>query len=301
MWTRCFVKMDAGRYARKREEAHIPGTHEAPSEEMVRQAWERICREYDEGTSLVDGKTTYMWEVEANDAVTGDRCQMHFVNWQAQVMKYDERYNLVPAGSIDKVGNVSATFTVTSGRVLFTDFLRIESFNKGTEFDSEREYGELSLGNEQGRRKLIEAYAAEMNIAYSQTANTCVAVFQDKKGRVIVTERWNEELEGEDGEVHLAGWTRLGAFSCDMWRIMAFDRETAMARMEIGGSTNAGEELDAYLASGDTYAENVVIADLEPGGWMIHSGEEFSEEVDRDELDLPEDIHIWCLLARAQD
>ena len=95
---------------------------------------------------------------------------------------------------------------------MLTDALRIKSFNEGTDFEPERDYRELDLNSASGRTKRISAHAAEHDIAYTQTANTSVAVYRDTQGRLMVAGRWGWDEDGNDlpdgphGAILIEGW-----------------------------------------------------------------------------------------------
>jgi len=298
VWTREFVEMDKNRYSRSREEGYVNGSHETPEKDLVEAAWQKLCNFMDGGCNLYEDSFFPRYEIEMSDHVTGKRGRLILVDWRAMVAVYNEEYNLVPLEPLAALELVTASFEVPTGELMLTDFLRVEGFNDGIGFEPEREYGELSLNSLQGRTKLISVHAEEHQIAFTQTTNTCVAVYQDNNGRLIITERWNDELESdEDEEIILAGWTRVGTFSCDMWRVMAFDKAVAIETMIRGGNENAEAELNTYLAGKKDYSDNIVHLKVESGTWEITSGEKFSESADREALKLPADVHIWCLLS----
>ncbi len=311
--TRHVVGIDAGRFRRKQEEGYTPGTHETPTPTQARAAWEAICDDVDTGIS------NYSWDIEVHDSVTGDHCRVFFENWVPKLMRYNDQHQLEEVQDVAPLELVTARFEVLTGKLMLTDTLRIESFNEGTDFEPERDYRELDLNSALGRTKRISAHAAEHDIAYTQTTNTSVAVYRDAQGRLMVTERWGSDDDGNDlpegphGAILVEGWECVGTFSCDVWAIFAFDRTTAIARMTAGGEDNAEAELDRYLAMADAtpapndhkghheacYAGNIVHLDVEPGTWEIHAGESFAEKVDREAFGVPEGIEPWCILSKA--
>ncbi|WP_298847284.1 hypothetical protein [uncultured Salinicola sp.] len=311
--TRHVVGIDTERYKRKREEGYVPGTHETPTEEQARAAWEALCEDVDAGAS------DYSWDIEVQDSVTGDRCRVFFENWIPKLMRYNEEHQLVEVQDVAPLELVTARFEVPTGKLMLTDTLRIESFNEGTDFEPERDYRELDLNSALGRTKRISAHAAEHDIAYTRTTNTSVAVYRDAQGRLMAAERWGSDEDGNDlpegphGAILVEGWECVGTFSCDVWATFAFDRATAIARMTAGGEKDAEAELERYLAMADTtpapddhkghheacYARNIVHLDVDPGTWEIHAGEEFNEKVDRVALGIPDGVEPWCILSKA--
>ncbi len=312
VWTAFFVRMDKDFYARRKLDDYVPGSHQPPSPDDIRTAYERICNAYDTGTSFSEEGPLDDWRIEAHDRITGDRCELNFVSWKAMLTKRDDDYKPVLVEDVTPMGVVTASFDMPTGKMLLTDILRLESFDEGTSFDADREYGELSLGNALGRNNLVAAHASEHQIAFTQTDNTSVAVLRDAAGRLLITERFSEEHQNDDGDLAVPGWEVVGTISCDVWRFMAFDRESVLARMTAGGAEDAAAELDRYLAMADTlpdsanhkahheacYAANIVHLDVEPGQWQIHGGENFDDLTDREALNLPQDIHLWCLLEK---
>lgn len=313
--TRHIIRMDEGRYDRRREEGYVPGTHITPTEEQARAAWKGICQDMDSGNS----DSIFGWNIEVNDSSTGDRCHIVFADWKPTLLRYNAQHELEEVQDIAPLELVTARFEVPTGKLMLTDALRIKSFNEGTTFDSTREYHELDLGNAAGRTKRISAHAEEHQIGYTQTTNTSVAVYRNPQGRLLVTERWMVDEDGEElpednkGNTIVKGWEWVGAFSCDVWAILAFDRQTAIARMSDGGQENAEAELDRYLAMAGTrpaaddhqghheacYAGNILQLEVEPGTWTIHAGEDFNKKVDREALGIPEGTEVWCLLSKA--
>ena len=309
--TRHIVRIDEGRSARKREEDYVPGAHISPTPEQARKAWEGICEDMDTGNS----DSIFGWNIEVRDANTGDRCQVIFEEWKPRLMRWNDQHELEEVQDIAPLELVTEQFNVPTGKLMLTDALRIESFNKGTEFEAERDYRELDLNNASGRTARVLAHAKDHDIGYTQTTNTSVAVYRDAAGRLMVTERWFDEEWPEDnkGRSIIEGWECLGDFSCDVWAVFAFDRATAIARMTDGGHENAEEELDRYLSMAgkrvatddhrghheSCYAANIVHVDVEPGQWEIHAGEGFSEKVDRKAYGIPDGVEPWCIIQKV--
>lgn len=311
--TRHVVEIDKGRFKRKQEEGCVPGTHEIPTEDQARAAWEALCDDVDAGTS------DYSWDIEVQDANTGDRCRVFFEDWKPKLMRWNDQHQLEEVQDVAPLELVTAQFNVPTGKIMLTDALRIKSFNEGTDFDSDREYREFDLNSARGRTARISGHASEHDIGYTQTTNTSVAIYQDTQGRLMVTERWgcdedgNELPEDENGNMIIEGWKWVGTFSCDVWAVFALDRATAIARMKDGGCDDAEAELERYLSmAGKTieaddhvghheacYAANIVHLDVEPGTWEIHAGEEFTEKVNRKAWDIPAHVEPWCTLQKV--
>jgi len=311
--TRHVVEIDKERFKRKQEEDRVPGTHENPTEEQARKTWEAICEDMDTGTS------GYSWEIEVQDTNTGDRCRVVFEDWKPNLMRWNDKHQLEEVQDVAPLELVTVQFNLPTGKLMLTDALRIESFNKGTEFESAREYREFDLNSARGRTARISGHAQEHDIAYTQTTNTSVSVYQDAKGRLMITERWgcdeddNELPEDENGNMIIEGWEWVGAFSCDVWAVFALDRATAIARMKEGGCDDAEAELDRYNSMAgkkvepsdqqghheSCYADNIVHLDVEPGAWEIHAGEKFAKRVDRKAFGIPENVEPWCILQKA--
>ena len=298
VWTDRFVRMDNGRYARTQSEDHVRGSHQLPTKEQIVNAWTAICRSYDEGNSydMFKGRVVPQWRIEANEVISGDNCQLHFADWKASLLRYDKTHTLVPVEDLVEEGMATASFEMPTGVMLLTDDLRISAFDKGTEFDPDRDYGDLDLNSVRGRNARVLAHADDHQMAFTQTSNTCVRIFRDVEGRLLVTERWNGD--NEDG-VTIPGWTCVGDVSCDVWSITAIDKTNAIAHMAAGGSINAEAELDQYLGSDAVYSDNIVTLEVQPGTWRIHGGDNFDKLADRKAMNLPKGIHLWCLMERA--
>lgn len=298
-----FMRMDDARYSRKQEAGYVPGTHVAPEPEMVLKAWTNICARMDEGTSeeYVNGLS-----IEAQDRKTGDRCEIHFKGWKPTLMRRNDVHRLEPALDVAKAALVTADFGVATGRLMLTDFLRVDGFREGTDFSDDEEYRDFDLNSTKGRDARISAHAKTHDIGYTQTTNTSVAIHRNPQtGMLMITDRWGSDAKGDEmpedanGVAIVAGWTSVDSFSCDVWRVMAFDRSTALARMADGGCADPEPVLDAYLASSDAYARNVVRIDVEPGRWRIHAGDDFSKRVNRRKFGIPEGVQVWRLLERV--
>ncbi|QAY80271.1 hypothetical protein [Sphingosinicella sp. BN140058] len=213
-------------------------------------------------------------------------------------MRRNDRFHLEPAQDLETVPLVSADFDVPTGRLLLTDTLRVSGFSNGIEFDADRAYGALSLNHEAGCVARTKAHASEHGLGFAQTTNTyVVAHLHPTSGRIIVSECWTSDgKEDADGDAAALGWKKIGTFSCDVWRVTAVDQATACALMTAGGNASARATLDAYLASDDTYAQNVLRLDVPAGPWRIHSGPDFAERVDRAAFDIPDHIMPWLVL-----
>src|SRR3546814_12707295 len=98
------------------------------------------------------------------------------------------------------------------------------------------------------------------------SSDLCVVIHRHpENGCIIVSARWNAEEvhEDEDGDAAAPGWGKVGTFSCDVWRVLALDQQTAVKRMIAGGCSagDADKILSDYLTSGDVFAENIVHLD----------------------------------------
>lgn len=271
------------------------------------RALDVLARLFDEGTSPTAEDGIFNL-IEGTDTMTGERGEIRLAGFVPSfwVMDRGSGYQYRKAERMAPLEPVSATFTAPSGKLLFTDTLRVGSFSEATDFEPDRDYGVLSLNSATGRQARSLAHAAEHNFGFTQTTNTCVAVFQHgATGAIAVTERWNEDLQIDEhgnykDEIDIAGWRRVGTFSCDMWRVTAIDRQVA-AGLIAPGKPEAGEkELGEYLASKGSYADNIVTLPVAPGSrWRMCCGERFSETVDRAALGLPEGLEIWALYEPA--
>ena len=301
VFTRAFVRMDDMRRGDDRE----PGVHVPPTDEKVRAAWAKICADLDGGTS----RDQHMgWAIEAQDAETGDRCEMTFENWKGVLMRRNDEHRLEPAEDVGELPLVAVGIDVPSGRLLLTDTLRVEGFKEGTDFGRE-DYSALSLGSEKGCLERTRVHAARHDLAFRQTINTSVNVFRhDETGDIAFIEARSKTLKG---------WTEVGMISCDIWRITALDRDTAIRLMTNGGNADAQTDLDRYLALGEAepvwtgaevwadvaqahheqcYSKNVVRLDVTPGRWTFHSGPDFAKRADKKALGLPRTAKPWAVL-----
>lgn len=284
--------MGSERNSRKKEAPLA--THQLPSEEKVVKTWENLCAVFDEGTSQQAYRYLVIEDLE--DRKTGDRCQLHFNNWQAQLMVMGPDYRYIPAQDVAKVPLIKANFNVPTGDLLLTDFLRVEGMNDALEF-GDREYSqELSLSSDLGRYNRANAHAEQHDVGYCQTTNTSVAVWRDPAtGNLAITERWFSREEDEvDGVSPVKGWEKVGTFSCDMWRITAMDVETA-------GKLTTPQAVETYLASDDCYSDNVVRLKVPAGKWTIHAGDNFKKRLPRHRYGLPTKIEVWCVLEAPKN
>jgi len=262
-----------------------------------------LTRLFDEGTSPTSADGIFRC-IEATDSLTGERGEIRLNGFAPSfwVMDHKAGGGYRRAEHMEPLSPVCATFTAPSGELLFTDTLRVGAFNDAIDFEPEREYGILSLNSATGRQARILAHAEEHNFGFVQTTNTCVAVFQSEAtGALLVTERWNEDLQiDEKGdyaeEITLEGWKRLGGFSCDVWRVTAIDREVASGLIESGNPAAGKDALATYLASQECYADNIVAVPVAPGSrWRMTGGEGFNSAIDRAALGLPEGLEVWAL------
>lgn len=265
--------------------------------EAISGNWHKLCEALDTGNT-----NRLYWRLDSLfDSKTGTRCELQIKNWKAQIMVLNAKYDLVPIKNAPAVPLVTAEFDMPTGAMLLTDTLRIKGFSKGIEFNDDDEYGKYELGNDLSEARRISGHAEEHGFGFTQTTNTCVVVHRHPtSGRIIVSARWNPSERGEDkdGDAAAPGWEKVGTFSCDIWRVTAIDKQTAVARMIDGGceAHRAETALDTYLASNDAYAENIVRLDVQPGRWRIHSGPDFTRRVKRDRFDIPKGIRPWLLL-----
>lgn len=281
------VHMDSGRYDRKKQGPLA--AHQLPDEEQVIKAWENLCNIFDEGTSQQAYR--YLVIEDVQDSKTGDRCQLHFNNWQAQLMVMGPDYRYIPAQDAVKVPLIKASFNVPTGDLLLTDFLRVDGMNEALDFGDQEYSQELSLSSDLGRYNRANAHAEQHDIGYCQTTNTSVAVWRDPAtGNLAITERWFGREEDEvDGVTPVKGWEMVGTFGCDMWRITAMDVQTA-------SKLTSPKAVEDYLACDDCYSDNVVRLKVPAGKWTIHAGDNFKKRLPRHRFGLPTGIEIWCVL-----
>jgi hypothetical protein len=266
---------------------------------LIERNWSALCNLMDVGTT-----DDLAWAIsDLFDQQSGETCELHMTDWKAQLMTRDGYGNPFPACDLAPIELVSAEFDMPTGQLLLTDALRVPGFREGIQFDATLEYSAFSLNSELGRTRRITAHAEHHGIGYTQTGNTCVVAHrQPDTGRIIVSARWNDDEADEDadGDANAPGWEKIGNFSCDVWRVLALDKATAVALMRAGGCTDASDTVLAdYLASDDCYAKNVVSVDVQPGRWRIHSGPDFAKRVDRARFGIPNGIQPWLLLEPA--
>ena len=286
--TMVFVSMDDEAFKRRREDRLAP--HQPPSDDQVVAAWEKLCTLLDAGNSDTIYRTILIDDIR--DAKTSDRCQLHFSNWKATLVKQNAEYRYVPAEDVAKLPLLKASFDVPTGDLLITDFLRVEGMDKALDFDDTREFGdELDLSSERGRNARAIAHGKEHDVGYCQTTNTSVAVWRDPAtGNLAITHRWfGPEKNEVDGVSPVPGWEKVGTFSCDMWRVTAMDIATAERH-------TSKEAVETYLSSKDPYADNIVRVKVPSGRWTIHGGENFVRRLPRHRYGLPKRIKLWCIL-----
>lgn len=301
VFTRTFVRMDDTRHSTDRE----PGVHVPPAPDRVEAAWRTICEALDGGTS---GDQHMGWGLEAQDCETGDRCTLVFEGWKATLMRRNARHDLEPAEDVGEIPLSAAPIPVPTGKLLLTDYLRVEGIKEAIEFD-DREYREMSLNSTKGQAARTFAHATEHGMGYCQTENTYLNVFaSDADGSLAFMPSRQETMKG---------WSKAGSISCDVWRITILDRSTAIALAAKGGNAEAEAEVDRYLAlasapdvwSGEgewadhaqahhdqCYSRNVVRLDVTPGTWTLHCGPDFHKRVDRKALGLPRGAKPWAVL-----
>lgn len=305
--THYFVRMDDGRFEKKKT---MPlGHHEGPSVDKATIAWEAICASMDSGDS---GERWNGWPIECQDQKTGDRCELRFDGWTATLMRQTPSYDFEPAGDVGPLPLAAASFDVPSGELLLTDFLRVEGMNESTDFGDDEHGEDLSLSSELGRVNRTNRHAADHDMGFCQTTNTCVSVWRNPTSGVLaVVPRWGGDEEDEvDGASPVKGWDRVGDFSCDVWRVTAIDLTVARRHTKEGA-------LDAYLALRGTkldvkglnvatanqkshehcYANNVVSVTVQPGRWTIHCGDDFHKRLPRSRYGLPKGVKPWCVLT----
>ena len=260
-----------------------------------------LDRFFDEGMSPTNAD--FIWHaIEATDKITGQRGEIHFVEFQPSFWFFNKETGaFVAAEPLAPLAPISANFSAPNGELLFTDTVRLGAFNYSTDFEPAREYGELSLNSSMGCQARTTAHAAEHNFGFVQTTNTCVAVHRnDATGALLVTERWNDDLQVDADEIHIPGWTNLGGISCDIWRVTAIDRSVAASLIAPADPIDGGTLLSDYLSSDDCYSRNIVPVAVEPGStWRITCGERFNEVIDRTALKLPEGLQVWALYEKT--
>lgn len=258
---------------------------------------------FDEGVSPTENDGIWR-SIEANDLTTGERGEIRIENFQPSFWVFDltNEHGHRRAEPLAPLEPVSAQFTAPSGELLFTDTLRLGHFSESIDFEPNREYGELSLNSATGRQAHTVAHAEDHNFGFVQTTNTCVAIHRnDTTGALLITERWNEDLQIDTSgnytdEIHLTGWANLGGISCDIWRVTAIDRSVADALIDPADPVAGGKHLDDYLAGTASYSDNVVSVPVEAGStWRITCGERFDEVIDRATLGLPDGLQVWAL------
>lgn len=306
--TTIFVRMDEGRHARRRE-APL-GHHVIPTRDQAKKAWEKLCSILDAGDSDDVWRTLVI--PDCQDQKTGDRCEIHFKGWAATLMRRTSDYGLEPAPDVGPVPLVAATFDVPTGDLLLTDYLRVDGMNEALDFGKD-EYGRVyDIGSEEGRARRSAAHAERHRMGYCQTTNTSVTAWRHPEtGAIAIVDRWFGREEDEvDGSTPVAGWEKVGDFSCDMWRVTAVDAQVAR-------ELTSAEAVDRYLGLRDheastegltrqqinvlhhdvCYARNVVRVKVRPGRWTMRCGDDFARRMPRHRYGLPKGVKPWCVIT----
>lgn len=304
--TRYFVRMDPMRRDADRE----LGTHVPPTAEQVEKTWKAICEAYDSGNSnhILNG-----WNVECQDEITGDRCELAFTNWQAQLMRRNAKHDLEPAQDVVNLPLAAVAINMPTGKLLLTDYLRVTGIKEGIDLGN-LEYDAASLSSDKGKLQRTQLHAELHNMGFCQTSNTMINVFvSDADGSIAFMPYDKEKMKG---------WTKIERYiSCDVWRITAIDQANAVRIMTAGGNDNAQADLERYLALAEgepasregksvqeinqehheyCYSQNVLRLDVAPGVWTLHCGQDFHTRVDRRALGLPRGVRPWAVLQAPQ-
>jgi hypothetical protein len=262
------------------------------SEERVRRAWQNLC------TLLDTGTTDHAFRLEGQqDGKTGDRCQLEFVDWKPVLTRWTGS-GFEPAQDMGAIPLASVEIDCPSGELILTDAMTAgdDVFREAIDI-GDRRYTVASLNSDQGSINYSTIVAAEYGFGAVSTDNTTVVVHR-QGNRLVVSERWADEdlrLEDEDGDVTVAGWDKVGTFSCDRWMVEVMDRQVAADILTRNGMTDASAALDAWIAE---EGDEVVTMKVTPGRYRIHFGPAFSERMDRAAAGIPSGPSPWLLMER---
>jgi hypothetical protein len=283
------ITIDPDHYKRKQAPGHVRGTHVLPTEAMIEAGYQKLLDNIEAGNS-----DFHLRFDDIRDSKTGHRLKIELKGWHATLLKMDTasgRYDYEPAKDMVAIPLQTVEIDLPTGELLLSDWIRVPGFKEATDLGYED--GSLDISSDQGAVNTTKAHAARHNLGHVQTTNTCVIVHQDAAGRLMVSERSDRR---SDDDAKAEGMKRVGDFSCDLWWVTAIDKQTLLGLMAKGGCETPQKTLDAYLASDDAYASNVVRLKVTPGRYRIHFGPDFSKRVNRKKLGIPKGPQPWLLM-----
>src|SRR3546814_3527599 len=90
---------------------------------LIERNWSALCALMDAGTT-----DEFAWRIsDIYDQESGENCELHMTNWQAQLMTRDGSGNAFPAGELAPIKLVSAELSVPTGRLLDRKSTRLNS------------------------------------------------------------------------------------------------------------------------------------------------------------------------------
>lgn len=285
------ITMDQGRHTRRKEEGHIKGSVTPPTEAMIDAAYAKLVHDVEQGNT--DHSVRFD---DIQDGKTGDRLKIELVGWHATLMRMTPDYHYEPAFDADIIGLQSVEIDLPTGELLISDWIRVPGFKEATDLGYDDP--SLCINNTQGAVNTTKAHATRHNFARVQTTNTYVGVHQDEEGRLMVAERWDDR--SEDNAV-ADGMKAIGEFSCDVWSVIAIDKQTLTDLMAKGGCDTAQETLQEYLEGKGDYSDNIVQLNVKPGRYRLHFGPKFAKIANRAELGIPEGPEPWFVLEPNTD
>ena len=267
--------------------------------EKVDSIWTSLCAVLDEGTTgFRMDLDMFDWRLDTiHDLASGDRCTLVFKDWKAQLMRRINK-GVEPAQDIGAIPLAEIEIDCPTGELILADAITASdgAFHDAVDIGA-RAVTVASVNSTQGAINCSRILAEESGFAQVVTGNTAVAVHRDGD-RVLVSERWPDEdlqLEDADGDVTVAGWSKVGAFCCDRWSVVVVDRQVAVAHLEKAGVAMPADVLDAWIADEE---DEVVVMKVTPGRYRIHFGPDFSKRFDRMETGVPSGPEPWLLMDR---
>lgn len=203
---------------------------------------------------------------EEYDFISGKRCKLAMDDWFISFVTFNMKLrDYEPILDIEDMQIETVEINVPSGRLMISDWFRIQGFNEATD----RNYEE-DINCATGAIACSKRYAAS-DIIHIQTTNTYVGIEENPSGKLGIIESWTIESE-TTGKRFKVNSESKGQVSCDLWWITALDRDVLIAKLAEGGNPDPEGALETYLASKDAYASNIVEVAVKPGRWRAHFG-----------------------------
>lgn len=184
-----------------------------------------------------------------------------------------------------------------TGELIVADWIRIEEFTKGVDYQGEDKWSdEKSINFAKGRIFMTKFYAQENNFVHVSVGNSSPHVFQNGDSLVVGCQQYNEEKDDYEELPSNSAYKEAARVCTDLWGVTIVDKQTLVEIISKKLGDKAVETVEEYLKE-DTNHEIVTV---NPGDYTLKFHGNYPEFNDAiKDNDLPGEIEKFFTVTSA--